>query len=1337
LPLNLYIVYLRFQAGGLMPTDTKKGTIQTGKVVRGSDIDTIFKLRYHGAANIRGIRYQILYSVLRAFDLYKENNAEDSIRLEGIEDLDLIGLSLEDEYIQVKTSQEPWNWGKLKSYKNSKGPIENFLEVYRVNPNCRFVLTVNFQLKKDLKNLAQIESLLPKDKNHIEKKFRNLCSQVGASPPEADALASRLCIVSMSDDQIWGELRSAVTSSFNIGSEAVETYILALVAKFLDWAKDRKTVTRSDLEDIRATVGEALSRESEWQGYGRGLIDRISWDPDANNEDFFEGKGTRPGHIATDIDVRRPIWLERIDKAINSSKICILRSSSGQGKSSLLYRYAYEELPAKNTFILRVAESQEHVELVRNYLRFRVNLGVPVFLLIDNAGWSTRLWPLIVQECSSLGVQVLISVRNEDWHRFSQESLTNYEIIEPRLSLDEARQIFEAFRSEEKLHESVNSSEWAYEKIDEPHLLMEYVYLLTHGRMLEERLRDQVRQFSEFGEDPAKVEILRRISLADSLGAPVVADKLLENIQLTDDPQQLLKSLSGEYLDLEEGIITGLHWVRSDHLTNILHEGYPNASKTALAVFEAITPEQIPGFVSNALCKDDLDVELFTSGLIEKAKVKNFDIILAIVDGIFEAGERKFFEVNRSLFDEAYELFGPSAIFPLSLKLAPIIKVDAITKMIEILGEKGNNFKKLNDISSRASGSDRGLHLVSGFINNVAQCISSNKLQTTLGDTGRLFDWCSLCNLRVSTWTKFTDDCLASMEMPDISLDVFSNFAQGFYRYDGPAYMKWFSQNKDNILCYLKFHVDCTELDVSDDTLYIEFFLDSDESNSINEQAVSRLNKLRSSIPFCERYQSKGIWFLPSGLTPSIDDSQKNILRENLQFKSDIEKNVVWKNIVDGYYICDSYYGYEEAWYALRSDALLFVRALSKGLQSILVGKKFDFQEAFEDGKLLTRLSESLKYLPDPPKQTPEDLSKLLKGMPKRWSTSLQNFLYQIFEYFQDTSKQRIGRLAVHNFLDAVKSIPEMHSAFEQLFVNVPDYFDVSKLAVSEDEDYKTLALLLDVWILDPPKKPQRNIMRYIRKRREQKRQEMLSRVQGVITRLKEYDIAIVPPSDSYINHPLCYLPLAFSVKDSGHPERELGPVIGAISEIKDIADFFCLVPINQGVRFLEGGYQIGSNQITQLEEGKIINWETFMAHELPEDVLSRLPSIPFQPSVKGQIRASINSLLLGIQAFIEQNKKIETLKISGNKFEVALYNHQKSRLHEIEGDFGITASKTIDYLNAEFASMQDDPNFKTLIDYLKIIEDASQNDAIGPLFMSSDFDAEGIWSATEQLLQK
>jgi hypothetical protein len=836
-----------------MSARMKKRKVQTREKAARQELNVLLETRFHGAVNIRGIRYQMLYSLLRAFDLYAEDGKASAIRLEGIEDVDLLGLRLGDEYIQVKTSQDPWKWNQLKK------PIQGFLQVYRADPYCQFVLAVDFPVHKDIAKLAQIKSLSSEERNRVENKFHNLCDNLGASTDEADGLVNRLIIVSLPEEKIRKQLRQTVADTFGIASEAVDTYISVFVAKFLDWGKDRRTITRTDIDSVRAAVGEALARETEFQAYGRGLIDKISWESDENLLDFFEGKGTRPGHIAADVDVRRAVWLERIGRAINSSKICIIRSPSGQGKSALLYRYAYEQWPAENTFILRVSESQEHVELVRNYLRFRADLGLPVLLLIDNAGWRTRLWPLIAQECAALGVRVLVTVRNEDWHRFARESLTSYEILEPTLDLDEARQIFKAFQLEGRLYLFIDSPEWAYERIGKPHLLIEYVYLLTHGCMLEERLRDQMKQFSEQNEDLAKIEILRRTALADTLGAPVLSDKLLQDLQLRDDPQQVLKSLAGEYVTLEGGIITGLHWVRSDHLAQILHEGYPDPAKTALVILDAIPSDSIPEFISNAMCWQNLDVDLFIKGLVEKVKGATLDTILAFLDGIFEAGERQFFKANQGLFDEAYELIGQAGTRLLISYFLPVVKVDTIAQMVKILGDKGENFQKLQKIASKASKAHRGLDLCRDFLSTVTPYIQPETLQGSHGDTGRLLDWCSLCESRLPAWPTVRDDFLECTEVFNLPFAAFCNFTQGLYRYDETAYRNWFSQNRGDVLGYLKLHTDCIELKVSDGVLYSEFFPDLENSDSGNEQAVSRLKNLRSAIPFCGRYQSHSV----------------------------------------------------------------------------------------------------------------------------------------------------------------------------------------------------------------------------------------------------------------------------------------------------------------------------------------------------------------------------------------------------------------------------------------------------------------------------------------------
>jgi hypothetical protein len=382
------------------------------------NLDDLLKTRFKGAVNARGIRYQILYSVLRAFDLYDDGKQARHLILEGVEDVD-IRLQTGDEFVQVKTADKPWNWAMLKE------PMEGFLEAYRLDEANHFVLAVSFLLRHDIARLAQRKSLTDKEQSGIEKKFINLCKQIGATTAEAEGLLDRLEIISLSEGEVLSTLRTAVMQAFELGSEAVDVYILALIARFLEWAKDRKTVTRADIDGVRIDVGEALSREVEFQAYGRSLITRLEWEQgDSNTADFFE-KGTRSGHIVAGLDVRRPLWLSHVEKALDSSGICILRSSSGQGKSTLMYRFAYDNWPRDHTFILRSATSLEEAEQIRSYLRFRARLGQPTLLLIDDAGWSVRHWPLIAQQCAALGIKVLVTARHEDWHRFAREDLTN------------------------------------------------------------------------------------------------------------------------------------------------------------------------------------------------------------------------------------------------------------------------------------------------------------------------------------------------------------------------------------------------------------------------------------------------------------------------------------------------------------------------------------------------------------------------------------------------------------------------------------------------------------------------------------------------------------------------------------------------------------------------------------------------------------------------------------------------------------------------------------------------------------------------------------------------
>jgi hypothetical protein len=132
-------------------------------------LDNLLKSRYQGASNITGIRFQLLYSVLRAFDLYADIPAHE-VQFEGLEDVDvrsmqenaLRGLSVGDTYIQVKHTGIP----KTLSWLDHEKIFDHFIEVYLKHSDARFEMVTRLPVKSHLEDLVrychgQRESLPP------------------------------------------------------------------------------------------------------------------------------------------------------------------------------------------------------------------------------------------------------------------------------------------------------------------------------------------------------------------------------------------------------------------------------------------------------------------------------------------------------------------------------------------------------------------------------------------------------------------------------------------------------------------------------------------------------------------------------------------------------------------------------------------------------------------------------------------------------------------------------------------------------------------------------------------------------------------------------------------------------------------------------------------------------------------------------------------------------------------------------------------------------------------------------------------------------------------------
>jgi hypothetical protein len=477
----------------------------SGTIITRQTIDELLQSRFGGARNIRGVRFQLLYSLWRAFDLYGDPPISE-IRFEGLEDVDLKGLIVGNLHIQVKSSQSAQGWSWLKR----KRIFDHFVEVHLIDRQARFAIVTNFDFQGQLKDLqrfcsGQMTQLPPSLRN----KLSDVARRGGLNQSALIQFLRNISFERVSEQELLDRLQTALIRNFDLNAGNESLYLSRLLECTITWAAARATIQKRDLETEKLRV-------EDWIGLGIAnpavhdrLIQPLTFVDEQSTGDYYEGKKARPGHILAALDAPRPKWQQEIEDKLKRVRVCIIKASSGQGKSTLLYRYAFDHFVPDAVYKLRACAKEEHVGSIVDYLHNRLILGLPLLVLIDNLSYSTRLWHEVAAELAGNDIRFLVTAREEDWYRYGLGmSGFLWDFVEPSLSLDEAQDIFRYFRQRNRVATNVPSAGWAYEHVADKRLLIEFVYLITHGQMLAERIEEQIKTIVEQKEDPAKLEVV-------------------------------------------------------------------------------------------------------------------------------------------------------------------------------------------------------------------------------------------------------------------------------------------------------------------------------------------------------------------------------------------------------------------------------------------------------------------------------------------------------------------------------------------------------------------------------------------------------------------------------------------------------------------------------------------------------------------------------------------------------------------------------------------------------------------------------------------------------------
>lgn len=227
------------------------------------------------------------------------------------------------------------------------GLRHEFLEAYRTDAELRFRLVINFTPWGELAELVGLQERSVSERDRIATRFRTLIKRLGGSAKEADGLLARMVLEPLLEEDLRRRTRAALADATGAADvRALEALEAILAAQVLQWAAERETVGAPEVLEALRTAVEGMQRAERYQAAEHRGVGPVEYTPDAAPSDFFAGKRVRVGHIVEGLDVRRPRWLDKIDTAMSTVPVCVVRAPSGHGKSTLAFRCAVERWPA-------------------------------------------------------------------------------------------------------------------------------------------------------------------------------------------------------------------------------------------------------------------------------------------------------------------------------------------------------------------------------------------------------------------------------------------------------------------------------------------------------------------------------------------------------------------------------------------------------------------------------------------------------------------------------------------------------------------------------------------------------------------------------------------------------------------------------------------------------------------------------------------------------------------------------------------------------------------------------------------------------------------------------
>jgi hypothetical protein len=683
-------------------------------------------------------------------------------------------------------------------------------------------------------------------------------------------------------------------------------------------SETRTQITYRDLIEKIQSVGRFISERHHKHAEWFTSIQPIEDIPIDENqledlqEEFYAGVSARYEHILANLDFKREEKIAEISQAFEKTNIVIVHAASGQGKTTLAYRYMHDFYPEQWRFAIPLIENRQHALRIVSALAGHANaIKAPLILHIDVTSRDIE-WPELIRQLANHPyIHVIVTVREEDFRRSNISSAIRYTPVDLVFLEREARLIY--IRAIEAGHQIAHLNfEEAWEAFRQGGPLMEFVYLLTQTDTLHSRLEEQVKRIRhevrEKQLSPDELHLLRLSSVATANEARVHLPGILAELDIPE-PSLTLNFYEEEYLirvSSDQQYIIGLHPIRSRILADLLTEpGIFPWHDTARQALPFIPEEDWEVFTLYAFRDHSGEYQNILK-IIQRLKPTTWIGRTGVLRSLLWAGMREYVEANQGAIKASRELFGAGWHFLLDLNFAGEDESPTIEGWWRDLGDLIPKNRQLKIEEIRASQTPKAT--VFRYARNWLDSLIAKPVAPVSSH-----DWMAIPEIlywayrfdqanKVTDW--ITDDELITV-LQYLPLNGIAEFSLALYLCDQERHAQWIEDNRYQLHDRLAGEYEIISL-VEDGQILETHFLtypeensdDGEQTRTLHDQTMIRVEMIRQLFPQYEEHAAQGYGHKIPGIVLHDDTEKTGIPKVNLPPKWPVRINGIATGLV-------------------------------------------------------------------------------------------------------------------------------------------------------------------------------------------------------------------------------------------------------------------------------------------------------------------------------------------------------------------------------------------------------------------------------------------------------